>query len=125
MERRKQITEEDILLTEAMIASSYGRLKQSVARAPSQAMGSLGGTVRKHPLAAAAAAVGVGIALYGLFRMMTRRGAVREQAAGSREQASRPDMKMEILSMLLPIVTPYIASYLEKYMKKIFSGDRD
>jgi hypothetical protein len=85
----------------------------------------MSGTVRKHPVAAAAAAVGAGIALYGLFRLMTRHGAARVSVAGSREQKSRPDMKMEILSMILPIVTPYIAGYLEKYMGRIFSGDRD
>jgi hypothetical protein len=118
VERRRQVTEEDILMTEAMIARSYGRLKQSVVQAPSQALGSLGKTVKNHPFAAAATAVGAGITLYGLFRVMTRQG------AGSREQGSRPDMKMKILWMILPMVTPYIAGYLEKYVGRIFSGDR-
>ena len=125
MERRRQVTEEDILMTEAMIARSYGRLKQSVVQAPSQVLSSLGKTVKKHPFAAAATAVGAGITLYGLFRLMTRQGAARKSAAGSREQSSRPDMKREIRSMILPIVTPYIAGYLEKYMGRIFSGDRN
>jgi hypothetical protein len=125
VEKRRQVTEEDILMTEAMIARSYGRLKQSVVRAPSHAVGSLGGTIRKHPFAAAAAAVGAGISLYGLFRLMTRHGPVKERIAGSREQKSRPDMTREILSMIVPIVTPYIAGYLEKHMGRIFSGDRD
>ncbi len=111
-------------MTEAMIARSYGRLKHSVARAPSQALNSMGGTIRKHPLAAAAVAVGAGLTLYGLFRLMTRKGALRENLAGRRGQQSGPDMKMEVLSMILPMVTPYIASYLEKYMGKIFSGER-
>jgi hypothetical protein len=125
VEKRRQVTEEDILMTEAMIARSYRRLKQSVAQAPSQAISSAGETVRKHPVAAAAVAVGAGITLYGIFRLMTRRGASRESIAGSREQKSRTDMKMEILSMILPIVTPYITGYLEKYMGRIFSGDRN
>jgi hypothetical protein len=124
VERRRQVTEEDILMTEAMIARSYGRLKQSVVQAPSQALGSLGKTVKNHPFAAAATAVGAGISLFGLFRLMTRQGAGRKNGAGSREQGSRPDMKMEILSMILPMVTPYIAGYLEKYVGRIFSGDR-
>lgn len=125
MENRRQVTEEDILMTEALIARSYGRLKRSVAQAPSHALGSMGKTIRKHPLAAAAAAVGTGIALYGLFRLVTRQGAVKERGAGDREQRSRPDMTMEILSIILPMVTPYIAGYLEKYLGRKFSGDRD
>ena len=124
MEKRRQVTEEDILVTEAMIARSYGRLKQSVARAPSQALNSMGGTIRKHPVAAAAVAVGAGLTLYGLFRLITRKGTSRENLDGRREQRSGPDMRMEVISMILPLVTPYIASYLEKYMGKIFSGDR-
>jgi len=124
VEKRRQVTEQDILVTEAMIARSYGRLKQSVARAPSQALNSMGGTIRKHPVAAAAVAVGAGLTLYGLFRLLTRKGTSRENLAGRREQHSGPDMKMEVLSMILPMVTPYIASYLEKYLGKIFSGDR-
>jgi hypothetical protein len=125
VEKRKQVTEEDLLMTEAMIARSCRRLKQNIARAPSQALSSMGGTVRKHPVAAAAAAVGAGIALYGLFRLITRHGSARENVTDRREQKSRSDMRMEILSMILPIVTPYIAGYLEKYMGRIFSENRD
>ena len=125
MEKRRQVTEEDLHRTEAMIARSYGRLKQSVVQAPSQALGSMGKTMRKHPFAAASAAIGTGIALYGLYRLVTRKGAAKEGGAGDREQRSRPDMTMEILSMILPMVTPYIAGYLEKYMGRLFSGDRD
>jgi hypothetical protein len=124
VEKRRQVTEDDILMTEAMIARSYGRLKQSVARAPSQALSSLGGTIRKHPVATAAVAVGAGLTLFGLFRLLTRQGATGG-SAGSGEQKSRPDMKMEILSMILPLVTPYVAGYLEKYMGRIFSKDRN
>jgi hypothetical protein len=124
VEKRRQITEDDILMTEAMIARSYGRLKQSVAQAPSQALNSMGGTIRRHPVATAAVAVGAGLTLFGLFRLLTRKGTAG-RSAGSGEQKSRPDMKIEVLSMILPIVTPYITRYLEKYMGRIFSGDRD
>ena len=53
MKNPRQITEEDILVTEALIAESYGRLKKSVVQAPSRALGSVGGTIRNHPFAAA------------------------------------------------------------------------
>jgi hypothetical protein len=125
VEKRRQVTEEDILMTEAMIARSYGRLKRSVTQAPSRAFSSAGETVRKHPFATAAAAVGAGIALFGLFRLMTRQGAEREKDAGSRERRSSPDMTREILSMIIPIITPYVTGYLKNYMAKVFSGDRD
>jgi hypothetical protein len=125
VEKRRPVTEEDILMTEELIARSYGRLKQSVVQAPSRALSSMGGTIRQHPFATAAVAVGAGITLYGLFRLTTRQSTVKERVAGSRGYTSRPDMTMEILSTILPIVTPYIAGYLEKYMGKIFSGDRD
>ena len=124
MERRRQITEEDILMTEAMIARSYGRVKRSVMQAPSRAFSSAGETVRKHPVAAAAAAVGAGIALFGLFRLMTRQG-TREKDAGGRERRSRPDMTREILSMIIPLAAPYVTGYLKNYMAKVFSGERD
>ena len=110
-------------MTETMIAMSYGRLKQSVVRVPSQALGSMGDTVKKHPFAAAAVAVGAGITLYGIFRMMNRQRTPRERRAGGRERSAGPDMAMEIFSMLLPIIKPYITGYLEKYLGKIFSKD--
>ncbi len=125
MEKYRQVTEEDILKTEEMIARSYGRLKQSVVQAPSKALGSLGKTVKDHPFAAAATAVGAGITLYGLFRLVTRQGTARETVGGSREQKSRPDLRMEIISLILPMVAPYISSYIEKYLGGIFSRDRE
>jgi hypothetical protein len=114
VKRRSPITEDDILLTEALIAGSYARLKLSVVEAPCQVLGSMGNTVRKHPFASAAAAGGAGLLLYGIFDQMNRRGAVKE---GSRDKKSRPDMTMEIISQVIPLVSPYIAGYLEKYMK--------
>jgi len=112
-------------MTEAMIARSYGRLKRSVVQAPSRAFRSAGETVRKHPFATAAAAVGAGIALFGLFRLMTRQGAARDKDAGSRERGSRPDMTRQILSMIIPLAAPYVTGYLKNYMAKVFSGERD
>jgi hypothetical protein len=125
VETRRQVTEEDILMTEALIARSYGRLKQSVVQAPSQVLGSVGGTIRKHPLGAAAAAVVAGITLYGLFRSVTRQGVVKERATGRKEYKSRPDMTMEILSVILPLAAPYVAGLIQSYLGKIHPGERD
>ena len=125
MENRRQVTEEDILMTEEMIALSFGRLKRSIVHVPSRAFSSAGDTVRKHPVAAAAAAVGAGIAIYGLFRLMTRRSTTRENVPFRRERESRTDMSREILSMIIPLVTPYVIGYLKDYIEGTFSRKRD
>lgn len=125
MEKRKPVTEEDLLLTELMIARSYGNLKQSVARASSRTFSSVGGTIRQHPVATTGAAVGAGVLLYGLFRLMTRGNPVGGKGSGGREQPPRPDMTMKILSMAMPIVTPYLTAYLERYMGRAFSKGRN
>lgn len=124
MQTRKQVTEEDIRRTEALIAKSYGRLKRSVARAPSRALGSVGGTAREHPLGTAAAAVVAGVAMYGMFRLLTRRRAAGEGSAGRREGGHRQDMAGEALRIMIPLATPYIASYLERYVGTLFSKER-
>jgi len=124
VETRRQVTEEDIRRTEAHIARSYGRLKRSVARAPSRALGSVGGTVREHPMGTAAAAIVAGIAMYGLYRVMTRRRAAGEGSAGRREGGPRQDMAGEVFRMVIPLATPYIASYLGRYVGTLFSRER-
>jgi hypothetical protein len=124
VENRRQVTEEDILMTEEMIALSFGRLKRSIVHVPSRAFCSAGKTVRSHPVAAAVAAVGAGIAVYGLFRLMTRRSASGEKVPVHRERESRPDMSREILSVIIPLVTPYVVGYLKDYMEGIFSRKR-
>lgn len=124
MERRRPITEEDILLTELLIARSYGNLKQSVVRASSGAFSSAASTVRKHPYAAAGAAIGAGIILFGLLRLISR-GSGRRRTSGDHDRPSRPDMAMELLSLIMPVITPYITAYAEKYLGRMFSRGRD
>lgn len=119
METRRQITEEDIRRTEALIGLSYGRLKKAAAQAPSRAFGSASGMAREHPLGMAAGAVVAGIALYGLFRLVTR-----PRARSSRETGRAPDLAMVLLRMALPLISPYITGYLGKYVGRMFSGER-
>ena len=45
MKNRRRVTEEDLRITEALIAQSYSRLKQSVIQTPSRAANPL---VRQH-----------------------------------------------------------------------------
>jgi hypothetical protein len=118
VKKDRPITEEDILLTELLLARSYGRLKQSVSQATSDTFGSLGETVgetvRKHPYATAGVAVGAGVILYGLFRLLNRDGSSGDTGRG--KHSSRTDMRGEILSQILPVVMPYLAAYLKRYL---------
>jgi hypothetical protein len=124
VEKRKPISEDDILLTELLLARSFGNLKQSVAREASRTFSSLGGTVKKHPYAVAGAAVGAGVILYGLFRLLNRGGSASRSVAGGRKQDSRSGMTMEFLSLMMPIIMPYITAYVEKYTGRMFSKQR-
>lgn len=128
MKNHRPVTEEDVYLTELLIARSYGNLKQSVAKASSDALGSVGdavgGTVRKHPYATAGAAVGAGIIMFMLFRLMNRGGSSRRKGGSDREK-SRSGMHADILGMIVPIAAPYLTAYLEKYLARMFTRGRD
>jgi hypothetical protein len=124
VERRKPITEDDLLLTELLLARSLGNLKQSVVREASRTFSSVGGTVKKHPFAVAGAAVGAGVILYGLFRLLNRGGSGSRSVAGGREQASRSGMNTDLLSLMMPLIMPYITAYVGKYTGKMFSHGR-
>jgi hypothetical protein len=128
VKNRRPITEEDVYLTELLIARSYGKLKHSVVKASSDALGSVGdavgGTVRKHPYATAGAAVGAGILMFMFFRLMNRDGSSRRKGCGDPEK-SRSGMHLDILGMLVPIVAPYLTAYLEQYLGRMFARGRD
>lgn len=126
METRKRVTEEDILTTEALIAKSYCRLKQSVSQVPSRAFTSAGRTVRQHPYATAAAAVVAGVALYGIFKTITSRAPAHEAPGGSRSARKKETgLIQQMLPMLVPLLAPYIGGYILRYLLKMHSGERD
>jgi hypothetical protein len=119
MENRRRITEEDLLVTEKLIAESYGRLKKSIVKAPARVLVPVSQAISEHPLEAAATAVGGGIAAYGIARMVAPRNGAEEgkKRHGKKKRGRRRhDPLMEILSALLPLAIPYITGYLEKYM---------
>jgi hypothetical protein len=125
VEKHRPITEDDIYLTELLIARSYQKLKHSVARTSSDALGSIGetvgGTVRKHPYATAGTAVGAGIIMFMLFKLMNPGSSSKKKGGGDREHRSRSDMTTDIIGMLMPIVIPYITAYIEKYLGRTYS----
>jgi hypothetical protein len=119
VERRRPITEEDLLMTELLLARSFEDLKQSAVQATSRSLRSAGGSLRQHPYAVAGAAVGAGVLLYGIFQLVNRNGSVEKSSTHDR-QYSRSVVTMELLSLIIPIVKPYITAYLENYMGKMF-----
>jgi len=119
MEKRRPITEEDLLVTERLIAESYRQLKKSVVQAPVRALEPISQVISDHPVEAAATAVGGGIAAYGIARMITpnsRDHEYRKKHGKKKKYKRRYDPMMDILSAIVPLVTPYITGYLEKYI---------
>jgi hypothetical protein len=120
MENRKRVTEEDLRITEALIAKSYGRLKESVIQAPSRAFRSAGQTACRHPYATAGIALVAGVALYGIFKMVTSapsaQGAAGGPASGRKKDTVREDLLQQMLPVLLPLVVPHIGSVIQKYL---------
>jgi len=129
MENRRRVTEEDLRITEKLIAESYGTMKQSVIQIPSRASRSLGQTIRDHPFAAAGAAVAGGIIVYGIIKLLTFRDSGQESGGRSRTgrnyETRRPDITHEILSMMIPMAAPYITGHIQKYISRMMSGQRD
>ena len=129
MENRKRVTEEDLLITEALIAQSYGQLKQSVIQAPSRALRSAEMNARQNPLATAGIAIVAGVALYGIFKMVTSGPPCRGASGGGRssmkKETGHTDLLKQMLPMLIPLVVPYIGGYIQKYLGNIYSGERD
>lgn len=120
MERRRPITEDDLLLTEFLLARSYGNLKKTVVRDACSAAGSLGGTMKKHPYATAGVAVGAGVLLSAMFALLLHGRKSHGHAKGSAGQ----DMTSQVFSMLLPVIAPYITGYLEKFLGGSFPRGR-
>ncbi len=129
METRKRVTEEDLLITEALIAKSYSQLKQSVIQVPSRAFTSAGQTARQHPYATAGIAIVAGVAMYGILKMVTSRASTHETPGRSRstrkKDTGHPDLMQQMLLMIIPLMFPYIGGYIQKYLGKILSGERD
>ncbi len=130
MENRRCITEEDLLITEALIAKSYSQLKQAVVHAPSRALRSVSQTAREHPYATAGTAVVAGAAMYGIIKMMApsasaKEAKERERVTTMQKDTCRPDPMHDMMLTIIPLVAPYIAGYLQKYLGNILSEERD
>ena len=121
MKIRRQITEEDLLVTESLIAESYGQLKKSVVQAPHLALGFVGGTIRKHPFAAATVAIAGGIAAYGIFTWIAKGSASPRQ----KKEQNPPDLMKEMLLIFLPLAAPHIVTLIQKYVGNFIQSGKN
>jgi hypothetical protein len=114
---RRRVTEEDIHVTEALIADSFGRLKKSITEAPHEAVRPASSLIREHPFVATAAAAGVGVIAFQIFRMV----APRKESKGHEK---RGGLSSGLVGQLLSLAAPYIASTLQQQLSHALSGER-
>ena len=128
MVNHRRVTEEDLLVTEALIARSYGKLKQSFVQAPSRALNAAGKTAGEHPYATAAMAVVAGAALYGIFRMMTAHGrdhdTMGRQGTAMQNIVKRQNLMYEMLMTIVPMLMPLIPRLLPLNLGGFLFGKR-
>jgi hypothetical protein len=129
MKKHRQVTEEDLLVTEALISKSYGQLKQSVIQAPSHVYRSISQAAREHPYETAAAGIVAGVAVCGIVKMKSSGAAVPEAHERVRvtieRDSSRQDLMQEMVKIMIPMLTPYIAGYIQKYIGGIPSAEHE
>ncbi|OPY25809.1 MAG: hypothetical protein A4E28_02948 [Methanocella sp. PtaU1.Bin125] len=102
-------------MTEALIAESFGRLKKSVTDAPHQAIRPASSLIQDHPFISVAAAAGIGIAAFQVFRMMAPRKAAKGEEKRGGGGAS-------ILGQVWPMVAPYVTSMLQQQLSHALTG---
>jgi hypothetical protein len=112
------VTEEDLHVTEALIADSFARLKRSIAEAPHEAIRPAANAIREHPFATTAAAAGAGVIMFQIAKMAFGSRTPRREAHKGR------GIGMDIVGQLLPLAAPYITSMLQRQLGKALSGER-
>jgi hypothetical protein len=118
MGAHRRVTEEDLHVTEALIADSFARLKRSVAAAPHEAIRPAADIIREHPLAATAAAAGAGVIAFQLVKAMLGSRAHHKEAPRGR------GIGIDVLGPLMSLAAPYITSVLQQQLGKALSGER-
>jgi hypothetical protein len=124
---KKKVTEEDLKVTEALLASSFNNMKNSLARIPGDMVKPVTSTVKAHPYATVATAAGAGLMGYQLIRLMTPRVITREVKVGPQGEVKEP-ARASLASQILSIAAPYILGYLRQEVTRLLASshqDRD
>lgn len=126
---KKQVTEEDIKLTEERLASSFRGLKESITRAPSDAVKPVTDTVKAHPFITIGAALGVGIIAFRAIMLLTPRTRIINREIVVRPQVEvkelhKKSVTSDLMSQAIALAYPYLMAYLKNELSRFTSGGR-
>jgi hypothetical protein len=121
---KKKVTEEDLKVTEAMLARSFANLKSSVTRVPSDLVKPVTGTVREHPYATVAAAAGIGLIAYEFIKLVTPRVVMKEVKVQPRVDVSERG-RSKLTSQAMALAAPYLVGYLQQEVSRLLSKPRE
>jgi hypothetical protein len=117
----RRVTEEDLHVTEALIADSYARLKRSIAEAPRQAVSPAADMIKEHPFAATATAAGTGLLVSQLVKMFTQES---PRGAGHKAEHKGGGTRSDLTSKVLSLATPVIVSVIQQRLSRARSRER-
>ncbi len=118
---KKNVTEEDLKATEALLASSFKNMKSSLTRIPGDMVKPVTSTVKAHPYATLAAAAGAGLIGYQLIRLMTPRVVTREVKVGPQgevKEHTRPSLASQIMAFAAPYIVSYIQQEVTRFLTR-------
>ncbi|HEY3421737.1 MAG TPA: hypothetical protein VGK13_01165 [Methanocellaceae archaeon] len=117
---KKNVTEEDLKATEAMLASSFKNMKSSLTRIPGDMVKPVTNIVKAHPYATVVAAAGAGLIGYQLIRLMTPRVVTREVRVGPKGEVTE-HKRSSLASQIVAFAAPYIVSYIQQEVTRFLS----
>jgi hypothetical protein len=118
---KKNVTEEDLKATEALLANSFSNMKSSLTRIPGDIVKPVTSTVKAHPYATLAAAAGAGLIGYQLIRLMTPRVVTREVKVGPQgevKESTRPSLASQIMAFAAPYIVTYIQQEVTRFLAR-------
>lgn len=128
---KKNVTEEDLHITEALISQSFSNLMGAISKVPEDmtkpvrdSIKPVTGTIKEHPYASIAAAAGVGIIAYQFIRLVTPRVVVKEVRLEP-EVRIKEDGRSSAASQILALAAPYIAGYLQQEISRLLSKPKE
>ncbi|HMK45234.1 MAG TPA: hypothetical protein VK436_01280 [Methanocella sp.] len=115
---KSKVTEEDLRLTEALIARSFLRVKATIANTPTELLTPAKNTIKEHPIAATATAAGAGLIIYEIIKMASPKPAIREVPPARPIRTENPgtDIKSQIVTAALPYVASYLQQEIGRYI---------
>lgn len=119
----RPVTDEDVHITEALIAHSFSNLKKSLSKKPIDLTKPVTDTIKEHPLATVGVAAGAGLLAYELIRLVTPRVVVKEIAVQPQVEV-REQRRKDLTSQLVSLAMPYLAGILQQELGRIISGSR-